>query len=122
MFAKSFESAQKRVEGNNFDIRKHLLQYDDVMNNQREIIYEKRNAILDSESIHESTLQLLSDYVTNIINNHLGESNRFDDKDYDEILEETNENILKHHRITISEIKGKDASEVIDDFDEVSGW
>jgi preprotein translocase subunit SecA len=114
MFAKSFESAQKRVEGNNFDIRKHLLQYDDVMNNQREIIYEKRNAILDSESIHESTLQLLSDYITNIINNHLGDSNKFDDNDYDEILEETNENILKHHRITISEIKGKDASEVID--------
>ena len=114
MFAKAFESAQKRVEGNNFDIRKHLLQYDDVMNNQREIIYAKRNEILDSESIHEQTLQLLSDYITNIINNHLGDSNRLDDKDYDEILEETNENILKHHRITITEIKGKSASEVID--------
>ena len=114
MFAKAFESAQKRVAGNNFDIRKHLLQYDDVMNNQREIIYAKRNEILDSESIHEQTLQLLSDYITNIINNHLGDSNRLDDKDYDEILEETNENILKHHRITITEIKGKSASEVID--------
>ena len=114
MFSKSFESAQKRVEGNNFDIRKHLLQYDDVMNNQRNIIYEKRNSILDSESIHESTLQLLSDYVTNIINNHLANNNKLDDNDYDEILEEVNENILKHHRITIAEIKGKAPSEVID--------
>ena len=42
MFSKSVESAQKRVEGNNFDIRKQLLNYDDVMNNQREIIYNKR--------------------------------------------------------------------------------
>ncbi len=114
MFAKSFESAQKRVEGNNYDIRRHLLQYDDVMNNQRNIIYDKRNQILDSESIHESTLQLLSDYVTNIINNHLGDTNRLNDEDYNEILEETNENILKHHRISITEIQGKSAPEVID--------
>ena len=114
MFAKSFESAQKRVEGNNYDIRRHLLQYDDVMNNQRNIIYDKRNQILDSESIHESTLQLLSDYVTNIINNHLGDTNRLNDEDYNEILEETNENILRHHRISITEIQGKSAPEVID--------
>ena len=53
----SIESAQKRVEGNNFDIRKNLLQYDDVINQQREYIYEKRNEILDSESIHENVLE-----------------------------------------------------------------
>ena len=46
MFSKALTSAQARVEGNNFDIRKQLLQYDDVMNNQREIMYGRRNEIL----------------------------------------------------------------------------
>ena len=59
------KSAQKRVEGNNFDIRKHLLQYDNVMNEHREIIYRKRNEILDQESIHENVLENLKNYVNN---------------------------------------------------------
>ena len=113
MLANSFESAQRKVEGNNFDIRKQLLQYDDVMNNQREIIYSKRNEILDNDSIHESTLKLLRDHVNDVVNDHLIESNKLEDKDYDEILETVNENLLKNHRIAISEIKGKSASEVI---------
>ena len=113
MLANSFESAQRKVEGNNFDIRKQLLQYDDVMNNQREIIYSKRNEILDNDSIHESTLNLLRDHVSDVVNDHLVESNKLEDKDYDEILETVNENLLKNHRIAISEIKGKSASEVI---------
>jgi preprotein translocase subunit SecA len=114
MLAGSFESAQKKVEGNNFDIRKQLLQYDDVMNNQREIIYTKRNEILDQESIHESTLKLLSDHVNDLVMEHLIETTKLDTNDYDEILETVNENLLKKHRIAISEIKGKQANEVID--------
>ena len=113
MLAGSFESAQKKVEGNNFDIRKQLLQYDDVMNNQREIIYAKRNEILDQESIHESTLKLLQEHVEELVNEHLIETNKLSDKDYDEILESSNENLLKNHRIAISEIKGKTSEEVI---------
>ena len=114
MLAGSFESAQKKVEGNNFDIRKTLLQYDDVMNNQREIIYSKRNEILDNDSIHEQTLKLLENHVTELVNNHLIESNKLSDNDYDEILEAANENLLKKHRIALSEIKGKTPEEVID--------
>ena len=114
MLAGSFEAAQKKVEGNNFDIRKTLLQYDDVMNNQREIIYSKRNEILDQDSIHEQTLKLLENHVTELVNNHLIESNKLNDNDYDEILEASNENLLKRHRITLSEIKGKTPVEVID--------
>ena len=114
MLAGSFESAQKKVEGNNFDIRKQLLQYDDVMNNQREIIYAKRNEILDSESIHESTLNLFREHIEDLVNNHLVETNKLSDKDYEEILEATNENLLKNNRIALSEIKNKDSLEVID--------
>ncbi len=114
MLAGSFEAAQKKVEGNNFDVRKQLLQYDDVMNNQREIIYSKRNEILDSESIHEQTLKLLENHVTELVNNHLIESNKLNDNDYEEILEAANENLLKRHRIALSEIKGKSPEEVIE--------
>ena len=112
MLAGSFEAAQKKVEGNNFDIRKQLLQYDDVMNNQREIIYARRNEILDNDSIHESTLNLLKNHVKDIVDYHLIESNKLSANDYDEILETVNENLLKQHRIAISEIKGKEPSEV----------
>ena len=114
MLAGSFETAQKKVEGNNFDIRKQLLQYDDVMNNQRGIIYAKRNEILDQDSIHEQTLKLLENHVTELVNEHLIESNKLTDKDYDEILEASNENLLKRNRIALSEIKGKKPEEVID--------
>ena len=51
------ESAQKRVEGNNFDMRKVVLQYDDVMNQQREIIYKQRREVLESENIREIVLE-----------------------------------------------------------------
>ena len=114
MLAGSFETAQKRVEGNNFDIRKQLLNYDDVMNNQREIIYARRNEILDSDSIHEQTLNLFKEHVSDIVNDHLIETNKLNDNDYNEILEASNENLLKNHRIALSEIKGKSPNEVID--------
>ena len=114
VFSKSVESAQKRVEGNNFDIRKQLLNYDDVMNNQREIIYARRNEILDSESIHENTLQLFKDYITGIVNAHLVETNTLKENDYAEILEASNENLLKKYRITLAEINNKSPEEVID--------
>ena len=56
MFSKTVESAQRKVEGNNFDIRKQLLNYDDVMNNQREIIFGKSNDILDNDYFLETVL------------------------------------------------------------------
>ena len=70
---KNVESAQKKVEGNNFDIRKSLLQYDDVMGRQREIMYERRNEILDSDSIHESIINLIKDHIYNLVMSHLVE-------------------------------------------------
>ena len=114
MFSKSVESAQKRVEGNNFDIRKQLLNYDDVMNNQREIIYNKRNEILDSESIHDETLNLFKEYITSLVLGHIVDNKGLTENDYSEILETCNENLLKKHRLNLSEINGKGEYEVID--------
>ena len=114
MFAKTVETAQKRVEGNNFDVRKHLLNYDDVMNNQRTIMYDKRNEILDNDSIRENILNGFKEYITNLVMGHLIESNKLNDKDYEEILEAANENLLKRYRLKLSEIKSKKPEEVID--------
>ncbi len=114
MFAKTVETAQKRVEGNNFDVRKHLLNYDDVMNNHRTIIYEKRNQILDNDSIRDMVLSGFKDYITNMVMSHLIETKNLSDKDYEEILETSNENLLRRHRLNLSEIKGKKEDEVIE--------
>lgn len=94
-FTKSIGTAQKRVEGNNFDIRKSLLQYDDVMNNQREIMYEKRNKILDSDSIHEMVLSTFRHHVEDLVNSHLAPEGYLTENDYFEIIEFANENLLK---------------------------
>ena len=113
MFAKTVETAQKRVEGNNFDIRKHLLSYDDVMNTQRNIIYERRNEILDNESIHETVLTGFKEYITNLVMSHLIDSRSLGETDYSEILEASNENLLRKYRLSLSEINDKSPEEVI---------
>ena len=112
-FTSSIGTAQKRVEGNNFDIRKNLLQYDDVMNNQREIIYDKRNKILDSDSIHEMVLTTFRQHIADMVNSHLVPDGRLADKDYEEIAEFANNNLLAKD-INVSEISGKQPEDVID--------
>ena len=114
MFSKTVESAQTKVEGNNFDIRKQLLNYDDVMNNQREIVYNKRNEILDNESIHETVCNGFREYISDIVNSHLIETNKLKESDYTEILEACNESLLRKYRLNLSEINGRGAEEVID--------
>ena len=91
MLSNSIESAQKRVEGNNFDMRKTLLEYDDVINEQRVIIYEKRNQILDMETIHPLILETFRNYVEDVVYSHLGEDNSLSRNDKSEILEEIND-------------------------------
>ena len=113
MFAKTVETAQKRVEGNNFDVRKHLLSYDDVMNNQRAIIYEKRNEILDNDSIHETVLNGFKEHVTDLVMSHLIESKKLSNSDISEIIEAANENLLKNYELKTKDIEGKDPEEVI---------
>lgn len=112
MLSSSIESAQKRVEGNNFDTRKTLLEYDDVINEQREIIYERRNEILDSESIHETILKTFEDYVTELVESHIMPEGRLTDKDLDEIRETLNE-LLKNH-IDLADLQDRTTEEVIE--------
>ena len=66
MISKAIENAQRKVEGHNFDIRKHLLEYDDVMNKQREIIYQQRREVLSSDSVVEVLEDMKEDLIDNI--------------------------------------------------------
>ena len=68
---KIIESSQEKVEGRNFSIRKNVLNYDDVMNTQREIIYKQRSQVLDGEDLHESILKMMEDLITSTVNNYL---------------------------------------------------
>jgi len=70
---RSIENAQTRVEGYNFDVRKHTVEFDDVMNQQRKIIYGDRRAILDGENLRDRVLSMLSDEVDSLVAQHLGD-------------------------------------------------
>ena len=107
MFSNTIESAQKRVEGNNFDIRKNLLEYDNVINQQRLEIYEKRNKILDSDSIHDIVLDSFRNHVLDVVEDHYLITNSLSDDDKKEILEYFNENLLKQD-ISFDEVSALD--------------
>ncbi|MEI8096789.1 MAG: preprotein translocase subunit SecA [Candidatus Moraniibacteriota bacterium] len=70
LISKTIESAQSKIEGYNFDVRKHVLEYDDVMNKQREVVYRKRKSVLELNSFREETLHLLSEELDHIISFH----------------------------------------------------
>lgn len=70
MISNAVETAQKRVEGKNFSIRKHVLQYDDVMNTQREIIYKQRREVLDGENIKDNIVKMFHSVAENIVSVH----------------------------------------------------
>ena len=66
LISRAIENAQTKVEGHNFDIRKHLLEYDDVMNQQREVIYRQRRELLRGENIHETVIDMISEKADTI--------------------------------------------------------
>ena len=70
LISKSIESAQIRVEGHNFDIRKHLLEYDDVVNKQREIIYEQRHRVLSEENLKPIIMDMIRDELAGLVALH----------------------------------------------------
>ena len=116
IFTNSIESAQKRVEGNNFDIRKQLLQYDNVMNEHREIIYRKRNEILDSESIHENILNSFKSYINSIVFKYL---NSEEENRYASLVDYINKNLLKTKKLKLKDVDNKTNEEVTEEIFEI---
>lgn len=111
MLSNSLESAQKRVEGNNFDIRKTLLEYDNVLNEQRSIIYKKRNDILEKDSIHDDVLESINNYIYDSIESHIN-SETIDRNALSEMLEPIND--LLKDKIGLDEIANLNIDDMAD--------
>ena len=82
MLTKSIENAQKKVEGKNFGIRKHVLEYDDVMNKQREIIYAERRRVLSGENLQDQIQMMMRDIITESVALYTDEKEEFDHAGY----------------------------------------
>ena len=111
---RSIETAQKKVEGNNYDIRKSLLDYDNVMNEQREIIYNRRNEILDEENIHDRILESFRNTIVNLVESHIEPEGNITEDDKSEIVEYMNTNFMKDKKIKESEVKDLKDQELVD--------
>ncbi len=83
--SKAIENAQKKVEEHNFEIRKHLLEYDDVMNKQREVIYARRKEILNGEKIHELISEMTEQTIDDILHKHIEDPQRPEEWDFNAI-------------------------------------
>ena len=85
MLSKTIENAQKRIENNNYGIRKNLLDYDQVMNEQREIIYAERLRVLSGESMRDVVYKMITDIVENIVDNCISDDASVDEWDFAEL-------------------------------------
>ena len=82
MLSNAIENAQKRVEGKNFDIRRHVIQYDDVMNKQREVIYGERRKVLNGENLRDNYTKMIENVTDSIIKTYCGEDQYADTWDW----------------------------------------
>ena len=87
MLSNAIEGAQKKIETNNYGIRSHLLQYDQVMNEQREIIYAERNRVLNGESMRNSVIKMVTDFVESVVDRCINDDKASSEWDYNEINE-----------------------------------
>ena len=111
---KSIETAQKKVEGNNFDMRKNLLDYDNVVNEQRRMIYEQRNNIIENESIHDSIKETFRNVVEDVVTGHIAPEGHLTDADLEDICKYMNTNFLKTVEVKVEDIKDKDEGQIIE--------
>ncbi|WP_316570440.1 preprotein translocase subunit SecA [Neobacillus sp. YIM B06451] len=114
MVSRAVESAQKRVEGNNFDARKQLLQYDDVLRQQREIIYGQRNEVLDAENLREIVENMIKATIDRAIPAYAPGSGDEDEWNIQGIVDFTTNNLLHEGDITVADLKDKDPDEMAD--------
>ena len=85
MLSRSIENAQRTIEGQNFGIRRNVIQYDDVMNTQRMVIYEERMKVLRGENVHENILKLIPDYVERVVKECVDYSQNLTKWDYEKL-------------------------------------
>jgi len=113
MITRAIESAQKRVEGNNFDVRKVVLQYDDVMNQQREIIYKQRRELLESENIKQIVLDMIKPVIERVVEAHTADELP-ENWELQEVADYVNSKLLDEGAITKDDLWGKEPNEMVE--------
>ncbi|MFA9558947.1 preprotein translocase subunit SecA [Evansella sp. AB-rgal1] len=114
MVSRAVEQAQKRVEGNNFDARKQLLQYDDVMREQRDIIYEQRMEVLESDNLREVVEKMIESTVKRNVEVFTPESEVPEDWNLQGIVDYINATVLNDNEIELKDINGMEPEEMIE--------
>ncbi|AZS17573.1 preprotein translocase subunit SecA [Paenibacillus lutimineralis] len=113
MITRAVESAQKRVEGNNFDVRKVVLQYDDVMNQQREIIYKQRRELLESENVKQIVVDMIKPVIERVVAVHTADDIP-ENWELQEIADYMNSKMLDEGAVTRDDLWGKEADEMVE--------
>lgn len=108
LITRAIENAQRRVEGHNFDIRKHLLEYDDVMNRQREEIYRRRREVLGNESVSDRTMEMAEELVEEIVDAHTDRKTYPEEWDLRGFQEELFRNFSIHFDLEKERVDGLD--------------
>lgn len=109
MVTKSIEGAQKKVEAHHFDMRKHVLQYDDVLNTQREVIYRERRRILEASGLRVAMLELLEEHVNILLGTHIDPESppeSWEDTDLPELLRALGSDIPHFNSVAVEELQG----------------
>jgi preprotein translocase subunit SecA len=114
LVTRAVESAQKRVEGSNFDARKVVLQYDDVMNQQREVIYKQRREVLEKENLRDIVLKMIFSVIQRNVEAFCPKEEIPEDWDLKGLLDTANHIFLHDETLTVSDLKGKEAEEIVE--------
>jgi preprotein translocase subunit SecA len=114
LVTRSVESAQKRVEGNNFDARKQLLQFDDVMRQQREIIYKQRAEVLDSANLRRDIEAMMASVIERVVRVHTPASEVPEEWELGRILDYVNATIFNEGEIVEKDLLGKEPEEMVE--------
>ncbi|MEB3102356.1 preprotein translocase subunit SecA [Ferviditalea candida] len=119
LVTRAIESAQKRVEGNNFDLRKVVLQYDDVMNQQRMIIYKQRREVLESENISDVVLGMIDSSIERLVQAHCPDEQVPEEWDLQSIIDHANGTFLHEGQLAEKELRGKEKEEIVETIKEL---
>ncbi|BAM46800.1 preprotein translocase subunit SecA [Amphibacillus xylanus] len=107
MVSKAVESSQKRVEGNNFDARKNVLAYDDVLREQREVIYQQRYDVLNSENLYDVVIGMIEEVVNDTVDMYTSDEDR-EAWDLDALIEYVHANLVESNYLTKADIENKE--------------
>jgi len=121
LISKGIENAQKKVESRNFEIRRNLVEYDDVLNSQREVIYNQRRRVLEGESVKDSIIGMVEEIIDRLIHEHTAEKGFLDDENAGLLVEKISNFFVRRSSVSVEQLADKEVDEVKDILVEEAG-